>query len=49
MIIGAGMYTGPAGITWLHRWELTKGKKGDFMNFVNNILLKSRKRHDKFE
>ncbi len=24
------LYTGPAGITWLHRWALTKGKRGDF-------------------
>jgi peptidoglycan/xylan/chitin deacetylase (PgdA/CDA1 family) len=23
-------YTGPGGITWLHRWALTQGKKGDF-------------------
>jgi len=23
-------YTGPAGITWLHRWALTRGKKGEF-------------------
>lgn len=23
-------YTGPAGITWLHRWALTQGKRGDF-------------------
>jgi peptidoglycan/xylan/chitin deacetylase (PgdA/CDA1 family) len=23
-------YTGSGGITWLHRWALTKGKKGDF-------------------
>ena len=37
-------YTGPAGITWLHRWALTKGKKGDFFKgepevneFVNAI------------
>lgn len=37
-------YTGPAGITWLHRWALTKGKKGDFFEgepevdeFVNAI------------
>jgi hypothetical protein len=21
-------YTGPAGITWLHRWALTAGKRG---------------------
>lgn len=25
-------YTGPAGITWLHRWALTAGKKGDFFH-----------------
>lgn len=37
-------YTGPAGITWLHRWALTQGKKGDFFKgepevdgFVNAI------------
>ena len=37
-------YTGPAGITWLHRWALTQGKKGDFFksepevdDFVNQI------------
>jgi peptidoglycan/xylan/chitin deacetylase (PgdA/CDA1 family) len=37
-------YIGPAGITWLHRWALTKGKKGDFFKgepevdeFVNAI------------
>lgn len=23
-------YTGPAGITWLHRWALTQGKRGTF-------------------
>jgi peptidoglycan/xylan/chitin deacetylase (PgdA/CDA1 family) len=23
-------YTGPGGITWLHRWALTQGKTGDF-------------------
>lgn len=23
-------YTGPAGITWLHRWALTRGKQGAF-------------------
>jgi peptidoglycan/xylan/chitin deacetylase (PgdA/CDA1 family) len=23
-------YTGAAGITWLHRWALTQGKRGDF-------------------
>jgi peptidoglycan/xylan/chitin deacetylase (PgdA/CDA1 family) len=23
-------YTGPAGITWLHRWALTQGKRGAF-------------------
>ena len=23
-------YTGPGGITWLHRWALTQGKKGEF-------------------
>ena len=23
-------YTGPAGITWIHRWALTMGKKGEF-------------------
>ena len=23
-------YVGPAGITWLHRWALTEGKKGSF-------------------
>jgi peptidoglycan/xylan/chitin deacetylase (PgdA/CDA1 family) len=23
-------YTGPAGITWLHRWALTQGKRGSF-------------------
>jgi hypothetical protein len=23
-------YTGPAGITWLHRWALTRGKRGAF-------------------
>jgi peptidoglycan/xylan/chitin deacetylase (PgdA/CDA1 family) len=23
-------YTGPAGITWLHRWALTEGKRGAF-------------------
>lgn len=23
-------YTGPAGITWIHRWALTQGKRGDF-------------------
>lgn len=23
-------YTGTAGITWLHRWALTEGKRGDF-------------------
>ncbi|MDX1579316.1 MAG: hypothetical protein R3266_12575, partial [Gemmatimonadota bacterium] len=23
-------YTGPGGITWLHRWALTAGKRGDF-------------------
>lgn len=23
-------YTGPAGITWLHRWALTVGKRGEF-------------------
>ncbi len=23
-------YAGPAGITWLHRWALTAGKRGDF-------------------
>lgn len=21
-------YTGPAGITWLHRWALTQGRRG---------------------
>jgi peptidoglycan/xylan/chitin deacetylase (PgdA/CDA1 family) len=26
----ADAYYGPAGITWLHRWALTKGKKGTF-------------------
>jgi peptidoglycan/xylan/chitin deacetylase (PgdA/CDA1 family) len=37
-------YTGPAGITWLHRWALSQGKKGDFFKgepevdgFVNAI------------
>ncbi len=25
-----GRYTGPGGITWLHRWALTQGKRGDF-------------------
>ena len=37
-------YTGPGGITWLHRWALTQGKKGDFFKgepevdaFVNDI------------
>jgi len=37
-------YTGPGGITWLHRWALTQGKKGDFFkgepevdDFVNAI------------
>lgn len=37
-------YTGPSGITWLHRWALTQGKKGDFFkgepevdDFVNQI------------
>jgi len=23
-------YVGPAGITWLHRWALTAGKRGAF-------------------
>jgi hypothetical protein len=23
-------YAGPAGITWLHRWALTAGKRGNF-------------------
>lgn len=23
-------YTGPSGITWLHRWVLTQGKRGAF-------------------
>jgi len=23
-------YTGPGGISWIHRWALTQGKKGDF-------------------
>jgi peptidoglycan/xylan/chitin deacetylase (PgdA/CDA1 family) len=23
-------YTGPGGITWLHRWALTQGKRGEF-------------------
>jgi peptidoglycan/xylan/chitin deacetylase (PgdA/CDA1 family) len=23
-------YTGPAGITWIHRWALTQGKRGSF-------------------
>jgi len=23
-------YTGPSGITWLHRWALTQGKRGAF-------------------
>ena len=38
-------YTGSGGITWLHRWALTKGKKGDFFKsepevdeFVNALL-----------
>ena len=26
----ADRYTGPAGITWLHRWALTDGKRGAF-------------------
>jgi peptidoglycan/xylan/chitin deacetylase (PgdA/CDA1 family) len=26
----ADTYTGPAGITWIHRWALTAGKKGAF-------------------
>ena len=26
----ADAYYGPAGITWLHRWALTQGKKGTF-------------------
>ncbi len=26
----ADEYTGPAGITWLHRWALTQGKRGAF-------------------
>lgn len=26
----ADTYTGPAGITWLHRWALTQGKRGAF-------------------
>jgi peptidoglycan/xylan/chitin deacetylase (PgdA/CDA1 family) len=37
-------YTGPAGITWLHRWALTQGRSGDFFAgepevdaFVNDI------------
>ena len=37
-------YTGPGGITWLHRWALTQGKRGDFFqgepevdDFVNAI------------
>jgi peptidoglycan/xylan/chitin deacetylase (PgdA/CDA1 family) len=37
-------YTGQGGITWLHRWALTQGKKGDFFKgepevdaFVNAI------------
>lgn len=37
-------YTGPGGITWLHRWALTQGKKGEFFKgepdvdeFVNAI------------
>ena len=25
-------YTGPAGITWLHRWALTEGKRGAFFH-----------------
>ena len=24
----ADTYTGPAGITWLHRWAMTQGKRG---------------------
>lgn len=24
------LYTGSGGITWLHRWALTQGKRGDF-------------------
>lgn len=23
-------FTGPGGITWLHRWAITAGKSGDF-------------------
>ena len=37
-------YTGSGGITWLHRWALTQGKRGDFFRgepevdeFVNAI------------
>ncbi|MFC2158132.1 polysaccharide deacetylase family protein [Acidobacteriota bacterium] len=37
-------YTGPGGITWLHRWALTQGKRGDFFKgepevdeFINSI------------
>ncbi|UCE40495.1 MAG: polysaccharide deacetylase family protein [Candidatus Aminicenantes bacterium] len=37
-------YTGTGGITWLHRWALTQGKKGDFFKgepevdeFVNAV------------
>ena len=26
----ADTYVGPAGITWLHRWALTSGKRGTF-------------------
>ncbi len=40
----ADRYTGPGGITWLHRWALTQGKRGEFFKgepevdeFVNAI------------
>jgi len=26
----ADAYDGPGGITWLHRWALTEGRRGDF-------------------
>ena len=27
---GADRYSGPSGLTWIHRWAITAGKKGDF-------------------
>jgi len=37
-------YTGPAGITWLHRWALTQGKRSPFFGGEPTVPEESAKR-----